>query len=337
MLTSNNEARREVSIDKWHAKGYTGAGIHVVVLDNVSGVLKHMPYATAPLVRADYGSAHGTNVAQVVHEFAPGAKITLVPSSEEGRQWIKDNIATIDIINVSMSSQDINHASRMFGFLADFDVPVPCSSGNYSKNGVLADVRYPAKFDWAIATGAYNWRDGGVNANAITSYSNGGASLKVSSVTNIFVKNAEGREFTFDGTSAAAPSLSGILACYAEYLKAQGKRLTRAKAFEFVTQNVRDLYAPGHDHKSGYGLIYVGEPKDFVKATPPVAEPVTQKFTDVGPSSAAFKDVQELSDLGIINGFADGTFKPNETVTRGQFSIMVNRLIKHLKDERSDK
>lgn len=44
---------------------------------------------------------------------------------------------------------------------------------------------------------------------------------------------------------------------------------------------------------------------------------------DVQPGNPFYKEIQRMVDLGIINGFPDGYFKPEEQVTRGQFAKML--------------
>jgi hypothetical protein len=48
------------------------------------------------------------------------------------------------------------------------------------------------------------------------------------------------------------------------------------------------------------------------------------QFTDVPPGSTFYPYVHCLACLGIINGYPDGTFKPNANVTRGQLSKIVS-------------
>ncbi|WP_339251838.1 S-layer homology domain-containing protein [Sporosarcina sp. FSL W8-0480] len=48
-------------------------------------------------------------------------------------------------------------------------------------------------------------------------------------------------------------------------------------------------------------------------------------FTDVGKSSFASGAIQSATDKGIIKGFTDGTFKPEEIVTRGEMAIFLTR------------
>jgi hypothetical protein len=46
-------------------------------------------------------------------------------------------------------------------------------------------------------------------------------------------------------------------------------------------------------------------------------------FSDVSPGSTFYDYIETLYNAGIINGYADGTFRPNNNVTRGQLSKMA--------------
>src|SRR5262249_44493791 len=46
-------------------------------------------------------------------------------------------------------------------------------------------------------------------------------------------------------------------------------------------------------------------------------------FTDVPPTQPFYPYIQWLACRGIIGGYADGTFRPGATVTRGQLLKMV--------------
>lgn len=60
----------------------------------------------------------------------------------------------------------------------------------------------------------------------------------------------------------------------------------------------------------------------------------TYIFKDLSPRNANYQYVVALAKAGIINGYDDGTFKPNKKVTRGEFSVMLQRaydLVEHTK------
>ncbi|MBE7011263.1 MAG: S-layer homology domain-containing protein [Ruminococcaceae bacterium] len=46
-------------------------------------------------------------------------------------------------------------------------------------------------------------------------------------------------------------------------------------------------------------------------------------FTDVADSSAYYRAVEQLHKIGIIDGYTDGTFKPEQTVTRAEMAKLI--------------
>ncbi len=48
-------------------------------------------------------------------------------------------------------------------------------------------------------------------------------------------------------------------------------------------------------------------------------------FTDVTAGTSVYKAVDVLNKLGVINGYDDGTFKPDNNVTRAEFTAMLLR------------
>jgi len=63
-----------------------------------------------------------------------------------------------------------------------------------------------------------------------------------------------------------------------------------------------------------------GTPTEVPSVTPTAC---TIQFTDVPPGSTFYPYIHCLVCLGIVNGYSDGTFKPNSDVTRGQLSKIV--------------
>jgi hypothetical protein len=48
------------------------------------------------------------------------------------------------------------------------------------------------------------------------------------------------------------------------------------------------------------------------------------QFSDVPPGSTFYQWIRCLACRGIINGYADGTFKPNNNVKHGQLSKIIS-------------
>jgi hypothetical protein len=53
----------------------------------------------------------------------------------------------------------------------------------------------------------------------------------------------------------------------------------------------------------------------------------TQHFSDVPPSNAFYCYVETAFSHGIISGYSDGTFRPNNSATRGQISKIVYQAV----------
>lgn len=50
-------------------------------------------------------------------------------------------------------------------------------------------------------------------------------------------------------------------------------------------------------------------------------------FSDVPTTDPAYKHIKKLKEYGIINGYGDGTFKPDATITRREAAIMISNAL----------
>lgn len=66
-----------------------------------------------------------------------------------------------------------------------------------------------------------------------------------------------------------------------------------------------------------------------------VAQQVVGQFKDVTKSHYAYDAINWAKGEGIITGYPDGTFKPNESITEGQFAKMLAEFL-GLKDDKGD-
>lgn len=49
----------------------------------------------------------------------------------------------------------------------------------------------------------------------------------------------------------------------------------------------------------------------------------TSAFSDLPTSHWAYDNIMEMAELGILDGYSDGTFKPNKTISRAEFSKIL--------------
>ena len=52
-----------------------------------------------------------------------------------------------------------------------------------------------------------------------------------------------------------------------------------------------------------------------------------QDFKDVSENHWAYMAIKELSDKGIINGYPDGTFKPDKPITRAEVCSIISSIL----------
>ena len=55
---------------------------------------------------------------------------------------------------------------------------------------------------------------------------------------------------------------------------------------------------------------------------------VSQRYHDVPSNHWAGKYISILTENGVIDGYPNGTFKPDQSITRAEFSKMLARSLK---------
>lgn len=60
----------------------------------------------------------------------------------------------------------------------------------------------------------------------------------------------------------------------------------------------------------------------------PMEAQAAKSFSDVSPKNANYDAIHTMVTKGIIKGYEDGTFKPNETLTRKHAATLINRAVK---------
>jgi hypothetical protein len=63
------------------------------------------------------------------------------------------------------------------------------------------------------------------------------------------------------------------------------------------------------------------------KPEAPAAADQKSGYSDVPPSHWAFNDITSLGAKGIIKGYPDGTFKPDNNITRAEFAVVLAKAL----------
>lgn len=326
MIEQNRLEFEKSNILRWHSKGYKGKGSAIVVLDDTSKPHEHTRVIT-PLNDYTDKIGHKTNVCSVVREVAPEATIYAFSwfgsMKNETIEWIFEHKEEIDVINCSFS-ETIDE--QQFNRLKGIDIPIIVASGNNS----TPYLNTLPKLDWTIAIGAWEeYRD------KRASYSNYGSELDVVAYTNIYIPTSDGygRTMLFNGTSCAAPVVSGMLAIYNGWRKENGlPKMAREQARQFLIDYAADKYTEGFDLESGHGLfILPAEIPTIEQAeTPHIEESDEMVFKDTGTHWAR-QEIDFISEQKIMNGFPDGTFQPDKVMTRAEVATVIARMMGFVK------
>ncbi len=64
----------------------------------------------------------------------------------------------------------------------------------------------------------------------------------------------------------------------------------------------------------------------------PTAFATSAMFSDVSEGEWYFEAIENLAELGIVEGYEDGTYLPSNEVNRAEMAVMLDRLIDTLKN-----
>ncbi|AYC28908.1 S8 family peptidase [Paenisporosarcina cavernae] len=293
--------------------------------------------------------------------IAPNVDLFSVKSmNQDGESYLSDVIAGIDwsiehqmdIINMSFGTQVDSFAFHTILQKAEAAGILLVGAAGNDGTGFGDTVDYPAKYEEVIAVSA-------VDQNSRhASFSSTGPALEIAApgvgIASTYIGNQYAR---MSGTSMAAPYVAG----YAALLKQAYPTKSTTELRKILTATSTDLGDIGRDILYGFGLLHassldvdsettsptqpVNEPTatdtvDNEKVVPPLLpEPTpdespepektpakSPEFVDVPTNFWAHDAIQQLTELGIINGFPNGTFAPSNSIRRDHVAAMLYRL-----------
>ncbi len=117
-LAVSSEGLAGIGVADWQAAGHTGAGTKVAILDMGFDGWEDVPADELPTGievvgfsltgTLDTGTDHGTQMAEIIHDVAPGAELVLVtfadPLMDEMVTWLLEN--EVDVVSMSLEWTD---------------------------------------------------------------------------------------------------------------------------------------------------------------------------------------------------------------------------------------
>lgn len=132
----------------------------------------------------------------------------------------------------------------------------------------------------------------------------------------------------------------------ASFVTSDGKRLSHKDGTAFGKWDRHGKLSKWIDYDGVYdGIandvleeIFSPKPAESVTSDsePVVETPETEisnsPFSDVPETHPKYKHIKSLYDMGIINGYSDGTFKPDNPITRADMCIIINKALRVVSD-----
>jgi len=81
-------------------------------------------------------------------------------------------------------------------------------------------------------------------------------------------------------------------------------------------------------NKALIATVFASSGIAVVVPSPQKAEAATSPFTDINQYSDNYNEILKLNSQGVISGFADNTFRPDVSVTRGEAAKMLATALK---------
>ncbi len=332
-----NRVHKQVKSDLAHARGYTGRGAVVAVLDtgtqgnhielNTQLVGTTMFDASVGrYVATTDGQGHGTHVAGIVagstatgysYGIAPDAKVLPIKVFSSST-WLASSTALTSALNLVRATPSVSVVNMSLGGsgtmgtsfetalrgVINADKLVVVAAGNSAGANPQWPARY-AKEIWAkgqiVAVGAVDAN------NVIASFSNRAGDTAnwflVAPGTSVLSSYTGGSYAYMSGTSMAAPVVAGAAAL----IEGAWPQLKAGQVASILFQTATDLGAPGVDAVYGWGLLNVDRALQPIGTTSvPLSGTTSLKTSSVSlrTSVASWSGLRAAANGGQFRGIA---------------------------------
>ena len=261
--------RALTGVEAYHSRGYDGRGVTVAVVD--TGVYPHpdlkdslLPgWAKGRLSPTEDSRGHGTMVAHVIRQLAPGAKIIPVRNTntngalstqytQEGLRWLREQRP--DVVNLSfvlIGGRDAIGEEQV-NALVDSNTHVCIAAGNTGEEDHLGY----SYMDRPIIVGAVD------ASTRMASFSTHHDQVDVVQYgCSIMLGDNTGGKRKVSGTSFASPAIAGMMACIRSRTLQEGREPDEAAEYAELMHYARDALVVCKDGKHNVPYVcFTGKP-----------------------------------------------------------------------------
>ncbi|MGJ0846662.1 S8 family peptidase [Tissierella praeacuta] len=339
-------------INYWHKKGYTGNGVKIANMESCNidaWYLKSQPKDPFNHRRNKLDNAHGNQTINVLSQVAPDADFYILPTSGSyGNEYAKGDFPEkaipfmisegIHLVNASLIGINNDTLNKIIKNAQENGVTFVSSAGNESDKGTSGYVNSGL---WISVGAVHMNKKGDIN---LASYSSIGEAVDFVQFSGIYVNDVrpsyKDRTIYVTGTSFSSPILCGMLALVQQlFIEKTGQPLSQTKLYEFILDNTIDLGEMGKDVEYGHGLFILPNPenidinkymdKAINKPIDDNKESDNMEFKDINKTDWFYNAIKWATEQGIVNGYKDGTFRPNQPMTRAEYcQVEYNKIHK---------
>lgn len=332
MLQENKALFDRMGISRWHDAGYRGArGLSITherpaITPNMNGRVELLWPELAP----SSSDSHAYWTTMVHLQVAPERKIKSVlfwyQQHADGTvagllvdkliPYMLENKVDTGFASIKYHSRGLDVAyAPLKGF---------CTLCNASGNDGDADYSSLIEDEAWLGIGAVAYNN---ERFVPEEYSSQSQHVDFCGIAPLYVPATGGQAVTFNGTSCAAPFLSGQMALVNDFfIDKIGRPLSAREMYAFVQFHCLDIAVPGKDVKTGHGVFIMPDPatinpKDWITEGG-ILVPVT--YGD--HSTWATDAVKYCVDNGIFKGDGNGDFRWKDPITREEMAQLIYNL-----------
>jgi hypothetical protein len=274
MLAENAVSLAAIGVDKWHRLGITGKSVNVMNMSNPYTadipnkiIIPHpeLNYVSKyeDLIRSTLKdpNVHDNASSKSFFEIAPDAAMHIWPVHNE--ELLRSEFVEY------VQTNGISVAFRSYGLPASgYDEAVWSKLKNtfklYNAIGNEGQESYSRSVEdvGVDASGAARFVRGQFT---MAEYSSWSKYMDFCSITDLWVPSiVPGKKIQFGGTSDATPNLAACMALVDDRCNQLAYRVfSRRESYNFAKANCVDMYKPGWDEWSGWGVFVLPDPEGF--------------------------------------------------------------------------
>ena len=316
---------KALGLDVWHDMGYDGSlGLTATGEKPVINDLTKDWWST-PIQNAGSGNDHSLKTALVFHQFAPGRKLVYLPGgldkNDNNLYFDKQSFPYILNNGIDTMFCSFSHdPDGMDKYLSKLPYLFYCNSAG---NGGEKSYDIATRAQYIFGVGSYN-----LTLDMPNSTSSKNPYIDFTYPDGIYIPTSDPKTWVpFNGTSCSTPALIGTAACINHFfILKTGKPLRTEKMYQFLKDHSKDVWEKGKDDRTGWGMPILPHPNDVD----------IEKYADKEGDNVVFPDtykhwakdvIDEVTELGLMNGYPNGSFRPDQFMTRAEVAKVIHNLL----------